>query len=309
MRKGKPRYFRSFYLRRALRIFPLYYLFIAVAFLIVPLVAWSPAWIAAVRANQWSYWVYLSNWFQPFRGIEGLAHIWSLAVEEQFYLAWPLIVLLLNRRRLVGLCLGLILITPFIRLGLRLSGLPLEAGYMFTIARWDALAAGALVAALLRDEGGARALARWQAPIAAVAGVALLALVAVHRGFHQDDLPVQVVGQSLILLLSAALIAYAVSEGPRAPTAAAGIPLRPGASDLRQVQLRDVHPPLSDSRAALDRSWDHEVRGADTLWRLARLSLYVGGVLGLTLVAAMLSWRFIERPFLDLKDRIAPRHA
>ena len=86
---GSPRYFRHFYIRRTLRIFPLYYAALLVALFVVPQVAQVPAWAAAARQNQWWYWSYLSNWGAPFgHGIAGLPHFWSLAVEEQFYLCW-----------------------------------------------------------------------------------------------------------------------------------------------------------------------------------------------------------------------------
>jgi peptidoglycan/LPS O-acetylase OafA/YrhL len=177
---------------------------------------------------------------------------------------------------------------------------------MFTIARWDALAAGALVAALLRDEAGRQSLARWKPWAAGLAGVALVALVAVNRGFHQDDLPVQVAGQSLILILSASLIAYAVSTGARAPRKLQAFLSLPALRTLGKYSyaMYILHFPLEQSLSPI---LGEAVRGADTPWRLGRLALYIGVILALTLLAAMLSWRLIERPFLDLKDRIAPR--
>jgi peptidoglycan/LPS O-acetylase OafA/YrhL len=85
---------RQFYARRFLRIFPLYYAAIAGAWL---------AGVAEARTHLWWHLAYLSNvlfartqaWHHPF------SHFWSLAVEEQFYLVWPPVILLLPRRLLV----------------------------------------------------------------------------------------------------------------------------------------------------------------------------------------------------------------
>ena len=307
--KGTPRYFRSFYLRRTLRIFPLYYTFLALTVFVAPLVAWSPEWVASVRLNQWPYWVYLSNWTEPFKhGIHGLSHLWSLAVEEQFYLVWPLVVWLIARRGLVWLSLAMIIGTPFIRLGIRLTDLPLEAAYMFTVARWDALAAGALVAALLRDEQGRALVRRWQGRITVAAVVALAALVLRQHGFHSEDIPDQVIGQSLVAILSATLLAYAAVSTSPLPSRLQSALSRPGLRTLGKYSyaMYVFHFPIHHSLKLL---LADVVMGADTPMRLVRLIGYLVLVITLTFIAALISWRVIEKPFLDLKNRVAPRAA
>ena len=114
--RGKAGYFRSFYLRRTLRIFPLDYAFIALVVFVAAPLAWDREWASAVWRNQWSYWLYVSNWTQPFGiSIHGITHLWSLAVEEQFYFIWPVLAWRLGRGGLVRLCLGMIAAGPFIR--------------------------------------------------------------------------------------------------------------------------------------------------------------------------------------------------
>jgi peptidoglycan/LPS O-acetylase OafA/YrhL len=305
--KGRPQFFHSFYLRRILRIFPLYYTVIALTILVAPLLAWSTEWAESIRhSHRWAYWLYVQNWVTTSRGIDALSHTWSLAVEEQFYLVWPLIVWLVGRRGLTRLCLVAMVGTPFIRLTLRLSGMDQGTAYVFTIARWDALAAGALVALLVRDDSGRKLLGRWRGRSAVLAGIGVVAVVTVERSFHSFDLTVQVIGQSLIAILSASLIAFAVDEGPQAP--------RRLQAFLSMDWLRTFgkysyamylfHQPIQQVLTPVLGEW---VRGTDTPWRLARLALYLLLVLGLTFAAALVSWRFIEKPFLDLKDRIAPR--
>jgi peptidoglycan/LPS O-acetylase OafA/YrhL len=307
--KGAPQFFRSFYLRRILRIFPLYYVVIALVIVIAPRLAWSTAWADAIgHSHRWAYWVYLQNWVTTSPGIDALSHTWSLAVEEQFYLVWPLVVWFMSRRGLRSLCLLTMLVTPFIRLGLRLSGMDQSVAYVFTIARWDALAAGALVAILLREKGGRGWLERWQGRVAVSAAVALAALVAVERGFHSFELWVQVVGQTLIAVLSACLIGYAVEQGPKRPRRLQAFLSLPWLRTLGKYSyaMYLLHQPIQQLLTPL---LEEAVRGPDTPWRLLRLALYILLVLGLTFVGALVSWRVVEKPFLDLKDRIAPRYS
>jgi hypothetical protein len=91
-------YFRTFYARRVLRIFPLFF-----AYLFLVLVVFRYAWIwysgrdLWSATNPWWYFSYLLNW-KPDHGYNDLylGHLWSLAIEEQFYLVWPLVVWLLS---------------------------------------------------------------------------------------------------------------------------------------------------------------------------------------------------------------------
>lgn len=302
---GQSGYFRSFYLRRSLRIFPLYYVFLLLV-LVLALVLGAGA---TFTAPAWYYWVYLQNWFTPFHeSPHALAHLWSLAVEEQFYLLWALIVWGVSRRGLVRLCIGLLLVTPIIRLLLREAGLPQITAYDFTIARWDALAAGALVALLARDAWGREWLARWQGWAVAASVLGVAAVVAIQHGFHQDSLGTQVIGQSGIAVISAGIIAMtAVGAGDRYAQVRRALSL-PGLRTLGKYSyaMYIFHLPIA---RLLEPVLGEVVRGPDTPWRLLRLSLYVALVLGLTLVCSLVSWRVLEQPCLRLKDRIAPRPA
>ena len=305
--RGHPGYFRSFYLRRTLRIFPLYYAFLMVVVFVAAPLAWSPTWAADVRSEQWPYWLYLSNWMQPFGvDIHGLTHLWSLAVEEQFYFLWPVLAWWLGRRGLARFAVALIITAPFIRYGLRAAGLPLETAYMFTIARWDALAAGALLAAMLRDPQGRALIVACKGRVTAAAALALIALVLRQRGFHSEDIPNQVIGQSLIGILSTCLIAYAVLPGTTGLTA---LQRTLSAGWLRTVgkysyAMYVFHFPIHHLMNPYKGAWE---LGSDDPLRIVRVLGYLTLVILLSFAAALVSWRLIEKPFLDLKEKWAPR--
>jgi peptidoglycan/LPS O-acetylase OafA/YrhL len=125
---------RSFYLRRGLRIFPLFYLVLALAALIN---------IGPVRQTIGWHVGYLTNFYLFDRGgwHGSISHLWSLAVEEQFYMVWPLLVLLLPERRLPIAIAAMVCAAPLSRL---LIGGPMDA--VLPLSCVDALGAGALLA-------------------------------------------------------------------------------------------------------------------------------------------------------------------
>jgi peptidoglycan/LPS O-acetylase OafA/YrhL len=303
--RGRAGYFRSFFVR-ALRIFPLYYALLAVTVFVAAPLAWDPAWTAEVRAHHWPHWVYLQNWTEPFQvAMHGFTHLWSLAVEEQFYLVWPLAAWWLGARPLALLSAALVLSAPFIRAGLLAAGLPTLAAYMFTVSRWDALAVGALLAALLRDPAGRALVTRWAPRATMVVAVALALLVVRQRGFHSEEWPVLVVGQSLVSLLAAGLLAAVVAD---APVRQAWLERALSAGWLRDLgrysyAMYLFHFPLHHALKPVLTPW---ITATDDVWRLARVLTHVGTVLVLTYLAARLSWRVLEAPLLALKDRWAP---
>jgi peptidoglycan/LPS O-acetylase OafA/YrhL len=163
---------RNFYVRRTLRIFPLYYGVFLLLALLWPIFRWNWNWL-------WLAWpAYLGNWVQflyPFVPVPSLlavstahlgsatfpkfglflGHFWTLCIEEQFYLIWPWIVFSIkDRRRLIYICAASIVICPV----MRAAGSHILPGFMmgdaatlwFTPFRVDALLLGGLVALVLR---------------------------------------------------------------------------------------------------------------------------------------------------------------
>src|SRR5512137_2924489 len=212
--RGGPGYFRAFYARRVLRIFPLYYAYLAVLFLAVP--ALLPA-LDVRRETQGWLWTYLGNvlfaregGFQasPFTG-----HFWSLAVEEQFYLFWPFLVWLLPRRWLAAACLGLVAGAFALRFAIHRTTFNATAAYVLTPARMDALAMGALVAIAAREPAWWPRVRR-AAPWVLVASAAAIAAVWVHQGgLFGGDPVVQVWAFGPLAAGFAAVLVLAIADG------------------------------------------------------------------------------------------------
>ena len=139
--KNTDNYFSSFYIRRSLRIFPLFYLFLVLTYYIVPWLAHQPI---VPFSKQWSYWFYLQNFAITFNWDQiGLRHLWSLAVEEHFYLFWPFLIYFLNPRQLkisVYIIFAVALIVRLVLLNQHYNP------FYFTFTNIDALSLGSLIA-------------------------------------------------------------------------------------------------------------------------------------------------------------------
>lgn len=203
-------YFLNFYARRTLRIFPLYYGILIAAFIVRPIFFVKPLALNETAHNQVWLWTYLYNWaHHAGHEVEGFSHFWSLAVEEQFYLIWPLVVWHMRAGRVVKLCLALIAAAFAIRVGLRFADVNPRAIYMWTFCRMDALAAGAAVAAWIRLPGNAPAKGRaapgWARPSIGCLVVALLLV----PSFGQNSFVMDSVGMTLLSIGFAGAVYYA----------------------------------------------------------------------------------------------------
>jgi peptidoglycan/LPS O-acetylase OafA/YrhL len=161
-------YFTGFYTRRILRIFPLYYLALATVMIGGGLLN-SSAVTAGLPLPQdrWLYFCYLTNWLGLWKDTWGpnyvgyLAHFWSLAIEEQFYLVWPLIVWLLPRRAFPWVAGALAALAALTRLAwVAHSGAQITIAFA-TVSRLDALSIGALCAFLFRDPERMLKIRKW----------------------------------------------------------------------------------------------------------------------------------------------------
>ncbi|MDP5142015.1 acyltransferase [Rheinheimera baltica] len=160
--KNKEHYFRNFYVRRVLRIFPLYYAFVIGLFIIIPVAQsfihnvsyWDAEFIKESGNPLW-YLFFLGNVRESITGVEPsyfLAPLWSISIEEQFYLLAPLLIHKLTIKQL-KITLGLLIcISPIFRF-LMLDSFPdnERIQYLATISRFDNLSAGLVLAIIVRS--------------------------------------------------------------------------------------------------------------------------------------------------------------
>jgi len=269
------RVFRNFYARRCLRILPLYYLTLIVVFSLTRVPAGEQLW----------YWFHLSNWptaYDPLR-FPWVTQFWSLAIEEQFYLMWPLVVMLCRRRTVVWTALGLIAAAVALR---NLPGSQQMAHaysnyiYRLTPFRVDTLLMGSLAALAYRDEWWRRIAERWWMGIAgAGAAIAIACMAADHSMSAFTEWTMRLGYTGGAMFWAAVVTGAAIYSGSRAAWVRV---LRAGV--LREFGkysycLYIIHPAV-----------------------LAWLGAGVKAM-AVMYVAAMASWYGFERPFLKLRTR------
>ena len=279
-----------FYVRRALRIFPAFYLTLALAW-------WAD--VPPVRDTLWWHSLYASNVQIVLTGEwpGAISHFWSLAVEEQFYLVWPWLIVFAPGRALVPSVVAAILIAPLFRgwlatLGYRetLIGVP-------TPGSLDSLGVGALLA-FARHGGpvlGGRLAGHRLNQLTAMAGTAWVAMLLREASGHVLPLPLMAIKQTV----------QAVVFGWIVVGAARGFSGLPGG-------LLSARPVVYVGRISYGVYLAHGFAGAMLAsvglsstnmpepWRFLALS-------GVTLAVAALSWQVYEGPINALKSRVGVR--
>ncbi len=220
----KPHFFRNFYARRFLRIFPLYYAVLFAVFFLAPLVpAFRGPALEYLRERQAWAWLYGVNVYIGLKGqwaLGYLDHFWSLSVEEHFYFVWPFVVWLLGRdaRRLMWISLGVAVAATVAHVAGNVAGLSWWTTMVLTPFRLDGLALGGFLALLARQPGGTETIIRKLPVAAAVAGALLvLSYVWVVAGWPGLAI-VYPLRLTVILVLLAALLIRALTAPVGSPT-------------------------------------------------------------------------------------------
>jgi len=146
---------KAFYIRRLLRIWPLYFFMIALAGFVSIFDRSQPlGWAYAL-----SFLLFAGNWIMVFRGFpraEIIGPLWSVSFEEQFYLLWPLVVRRASKKNLIRIAAGLLVLASLARVILLLKHTGGQPIWYNSFARLDSIACGILLAAILHGHASLR---------------------------------------------------------------------------------------------------------------------------------------------------------
>ncbi len=279
-------YFRNFYARRCLRIWPLYYSALLFMFVVVPLLRPSEAQtvFAARSSPWWAYPLFLQNFLIPIptaaTGLLGVT--WSLAVEEQFYLIWPLVVRFCSEAQLRRIAISVICISPALRFYLALHQVNI---YSNTFCRLDGLMAGAFLATTIRSSSFVAS--RFVAP----AWIALL--VSAPLALILDTFHARWIVFSLVALASVSFVYVGIFSKQRWLQALLGnqFLLYTGTISYGIYLLEKIPPDLAKT------------------FRLDQHPFLAFSITtAATYILAAMSWNLLEKPFLRLKARFEAKH-
>jgi peptidoglycan/LPS O-acetylase OafA/YrhL len=291
--KTRADYYRRFYVRRALRILPLYY---AVLLLLAVLTRTG-------LVNRHASWAYLTLSFFYLSNVTGLFGVasqytvlWSLAVEEHFYLLWPTAVRWLSGRRVATAGVAICILCPILRMFYLIRGYEAGAGYTWLVA--DGLGLGAVLAVLARGRWGTRA-RMWR-----VAGILFSAsLLMFGAGYpfgiflSRRFLGVTLRGTALNLLF-AGTIALALLVGTSSWKALVNRPVLQFFGEISYgVYL--IHMLVFDLEDGILDRWFPNMR--EVTGHFASMVLLFGIAASFTVAIAYLSRWYFEEPFLRLK--------
>ncbi len=271
-------YFRNFYARRCLRIWPLYYSLIVLMFVVVPFLRPSEAHTVFERSSPWwAYVLFLQNFLIPIPTMAAgaLGVTWSLAIEEQFYLVWPWVVRYGSVAQVRRITICVICSSPLLRLYLSLHHVDL---YTNVFCRLDGLMAGALLALVVRSENFL--------PVRFLKGAWICLLVAGPLAFVGEALGARWIVFSLTAMASASLVYLSLFSTNR----------------WLQVALTNrfmVYTGVISYGLYLLHKIPSDLAQTFDLERYPIVVLPVS--LGASYAAAALSWELLEKPFLKLK--------
>ena len=295
--KESPRYFKTFYVRRAYRILPLYAVLLAIFSLRFLTLKGSagPLGNFSYSPIPWvSYVTFTQNIWMGLRGTLGagaMAATWSLAVEEQFYLTIPLMIRNISRSRLTFVLFSIVIAAPVLRTILLVS---LEhgnfAGYVFMPCRADALSLGVLCAILVRTPRWWKFSLAHRSRLCLITGFLSLGLIALAFADEPESTTMVTIGYSWLALFYTGCLLIAITG--------ANATIQRLLCNRRLMQLGGiayctylVHQPLMEACRRL--------LGLRFVYT-ATSTHFIGGLLGvlLALVVAKLSWKFFEKPLL-----------
>ncbi|WP_017259636.1 acyltransferase family protein [Pedobacter arcticus] len=206
--KNHPFYFQNFWIKRVLRIFPLYYFVLAI--IIIPKVFFR---VNTVTHTSWTYWFYLQNWEYTIKGVfpdgkDTMNHFWSLAIEEQFYFFFPFVVKYIKDSRTPWVLLAFIIIAIGFRFYYFSDG---NIGYYVgTFSRMDSLAIGAIIAYFIRYNRFL--LEKWTLTFFYISLTYIVAVLIFTKSLHFSNPYFASLGLTFFALLFGSVLILSISE-------------------------------------------------------------------------------------------------
>ena len=299
--KHEKNYFKNFYVRRSLRIFPLYFVFIAVILLLLPKL--DPDFTPEIPHALPFLLLYQQNWLMLISKIPlttYLAVTWSLAIEEQFYLIWPAVVYFTKKETLIKLSIGVILFSILARLlGILFWDDMSQVSTFFyynTFTRFEQLVFGGLLAVAFTEPLWIQRLKNISIPSFWVAFTVFLALCFTaypHMVPLDENIWLVFGGYTLAAVFSAALVTILMTH--------------PETSMFRRLfqnklliffgkysySIYLLHVPVI--LILLDMLWRTQLRGW-TMYLAYMVLTYI-----MTVVGALITWNLLEKHMLNLK--------
>ena len=294
---------RNFYARRVLRIVPLYVVFLLFIMLAAPALGLSSIEeTAKLRHTQLWYWTYTMNILVAHANWGAttllVSHLWSLAVEEQFYLLWPVAVLLLSPLTVRRTAAGCIIGAEVCRLMVILGGAGGQVNYVLLPSRMDSLAAGAFLACAFRDPALWTRVLRARQGLTLAALLLMLATVLFHDTLDSQSSASQLLLYPAVVALSAVVVSTAANGARWLSGRAMGF--------IGKISYGMYVWHILALRLVLTKIKIPELATAETWWTFYAVTM-IGTILCAMLIAVV-SWHVIEQPFLRLK-RFVPSAA
>ncbi len=297
--KFKQHYFRSFYARRVLRIFPLYY---AVLFMVLVILPSLGIKTGISPQSHIYFWTYTSNFYFANTGwyAHYLSHLWTLAIEEQFYIFWPIVIFLVPLNRLQKVLPLMFLSVTVLRAILYSMGFNFVWLHLVTFTHCDGLVLGSYLALAIRSTDSRALQGLRPNKLTALFFVFLASFILNEGGFfyHALMVPIVLIASNLIILpILAILFVWLIYE---ATTRTCGIVFRIFSQRVLRwfgkysYALYILHVPIAFLILQGNLRWLSPHR------QLAQLEL-VAAYFGTCILAAFLSWHLFEKHFLKLK--------
>ena len=302
--RDEKHYFKNFYVRRSLRVFPLYYFVLALILLLMPVL--DPDYVSQIPKSLPYYLFYQQNWFHFMTSVTGTEHLsvtWSLAIEEQFYLLFPFLVFYTRKEtlaKIAGAIIGVSILARILSVFLWTDVAQMTNFYFYnTFTRFEEISFGILIAIAFTYPQWKAKLSKIAMPVFLITYPALLIAEVItsreigipHPAY--GNVPLTVIGYTMASIFASALIIVLTTHDRT--------------TFIRRFFRNKIltffgdhsysiylfHMPVG--LTMLDFMWRSGYRG----WPF--YFIYIGVTIGITIFISTLTWNFLEKPMLNLK--------